>query len=186
MQTNVVTNLTYWMRPFERVRNIMSLDDQFFEVKEIETYTRDGIKVTIRDIKVRYRIPHTTARAEWQTYRDQFIATGESAERRKELQRAFAFLEKDNIVSLVKKYNLTEAQEDFLKKVKELIEQDKLLYFNRGPNEYENVDREALKKAIDNLYWSMAVEKPLQKRIRYFVNRKPIELFHSTRQNQHR
>jgi len=55
-QTAVCTNQTYFMRPFERVRHIVSLEDQFYEIDEIETYTRDGILITIKKIRVRYRV----------------------------------------------------------------------------------------------------------------------------------
>lgn len=177
MQTAVVTNLTYWMRPFERVRNIINLEDQYFEVDSLETYTRDGIKVTLKNVRARYRVPHTGAREEWAELRQKFIATGETARIRRNLAKAFDQMTMQNVEEIIVLYRLNSQQANYLRKVEDLIEQDKLLYINRAPNEYGNVDREALQKAIDNLYWEKAVERALAKRIRFFINRHPLDYF---------
>ena len=182
MQTAVVTNMTYWLRPFERLRNIISLEEQTFTKDEIETYTRDGIKIKVKNIEVRYRIPHTDGREKWSDYRNQFIALGRSPKERRDFGKIFDAVRKDNIEEISRTYRLNahpQAQKlkGFLNKVADLIKDDELLYINRAPNEYGNIDRKALQSAINNLYWNITVEKTLEKRVRFFVNRHNLDYF---------
>lgn len=46
----------YFMKPFERITYIASLDDQHGHVDTVPTITQDGIQVVIRDIHFRFRI----------------------------------------------------------------------------------------------------------------------------------
>ncbi len=46
----------YFLRPFERISWIANLEDQHDDLETLETVTRDGIQVTVRDIRWRYRI----------------------------------------------------------------------------------------------------------------------------------
>jgi hypothetical protein len=46
----------YFMRPFETVSQVTSLDDQHGHVERVETVTQDGLKVEVRDIHFRFRV----------------------------------------------------------------------------------------------------------------------------------
>jgi hypothetical protein len=47
---------THFISRFERIKEIVSLEDQTGEFKEITAITRDGIDVTVRDVKYHYRL----------------------------------------------------------------------------------------------------------------------------------
>jgi hypothetical protein len=47
---------TYFLAPFEKIAQIVNLDDQQGDKDEVEAMSRDGIKVKIKDIHFRYRI----------------------------------------------------------------------------------------------------------------------------------
>jgi hypothetical protein len=106
------------MRPFERIRNIISLDNQFSEIPEVTTYTRDGIKITLKNIRMRYRV--------------KFKANEENGNQK---------------------------------------------YRARYQNYPDPVDPEALDKALDLLFWNMAVERVTKKRVIRFVNIRPLDYF---------
>jgi hypothetical protein len=46
----------YFMRPFETINQITSLDDQHGHVEKVPTVTQDGLQVVVRDIHFRYRV----------------------------------------------------------------------------------------------------------------------------------
>jgi len=46
----------YFMEPFEKIGSIASLEDQEGFVDDVQTVTRDGIRVRLRDVHFRYRI----------------------------------------------------------------------------------------------------------------------------------
>ncbi len=187
MQTAVVTNMTYWLRPFERLRNVISLEEQHYNIAEIETYTREGIKVKVKNIEIRYRIPQTNAREQWEDFRKKFIALGESASERRNLADAFDELSQFGIDDIKLHYRwLTTRHLEILEQVQNLIDEDQLLYMNRAPHEYGNVDRGALQRAIDNLYWNVAIEKGLEKRIKYFINRHHLNYFTAPNHTENR
>ena len=117
-QTAVCTNQSYMMRPFERIRNIISLDNQYSEIPEVTTYTRDGIKITLKNIRMRYRV--------------KFKANEENGNQN---------------------------------------------YRARYQNYPDPVDPEALDKALDLLFWNMAVERVTKKRVIRFVNIRPLDYF---------
>jgi hypothetical protein len=47
---------THFLAPFETIAQVIDLDEQQGDKDEITAITRDGIKVTLRDIHMRYRI----------------------------------------------------------------------------------------------------------------------------------
>lgn len=49
-------NTTYFAAPFESIARVLNLDEQQVDKDEIDSMTRDGIKVVIKDIHIRYRI----------------------------------------------------------------------------------------------------------------------------------
>jgi len=53
-QTSITSS--YFMSPFETIGSIVNLDDQHVNVEEATTITRDGIRVILRDINLRFRI----------------------------------------------------------------------------------------------------------------------------------
>lgn len=55
-RTAVHTNYTYYLFPFERIRKVISLEDQYKQYDNIITYTRDGIEVTLQNVRIRYRV----------------------------------------------------------------------------------------------------------------------------------
>ena len=46
----------YFLKPFERIGEIANLEDQQDDLETLETITRDGIQVAVREIRWRYRI----------------------------------------------------------------------------------------------------------------------------------
>lgn len=46
----------YFLRPFEKIGQIISLDDQHGHVEKVMCVTRDGIRMSLRDIHFRYKI----------------------------------------------------------------------------------------------------------------------------------
>ena len=54
--SNITLGETYFLEPFERIGQIANLDDQHDDRDGVTALTRDGIKITIKDIHFRYRI----------------------------------------------------------------------------------------------------------------------------------
>jgi hypothetical protein len=55
-RSNITLGETYFLTPFEKIGHITNLDDHHGARTNIGTVTRDGIKVTIKDIQFRYRV----------------------------------------------------------------------------------------------------------------------------------
>jgi hypothetical protein len=54
--SNITLGETYFLEPFEKIGQIANLDDQHDDRTDISAITRDGIRITIKDIHFRYRI----------------------------------------------------------------------------------------------------------------------------------
>jgi hypothetical protein len=54
--SNITLRETYFLEPFETIGQIANLDDQHDDRDGVTALTRDGIKITIKDIHFRYRI----------------------------------------------------------------------------------------------------------------------------------
>ncbi len=54
--SRVSMSSAYFMLPFETIGQIANLDDQHGRLDELETITKDGIMVTLKDVEFRFRI----------------------------------------------------------------------------------------------------------------------------------
>jgi len=54
--SKVSMSQAYFMLPFETIGQVANLDDQHGHLDELETITKDGIMVTLKDIEFRFRI----------------------------------------------------------------------------------------------------------------------------------
>lgn len=54
--SNIILSGSYFMEPFETVGQVVSLDDMQDDRDGVTAMTRDGIRVTVKDIHFRYRI----------------------------------------------------------------------------------------------------------------------------------
>jgi hypothetical protein len=54
--SSVMSGGLHFMTRFENIKEIVSLEDQTGEFKEIKSVTRDGIEVAVREVRYRYRL----------------------------------------------------------------------------------------------------------------------------------
>ena len=179
MQTNVVTNTTYCLRPFERMRHIINLGEQIHEELELTTYTRDGISVKLKNVRFRYRVRHHQYDVVLQEMRKKFAAAGKDDVRRKQLAEIFdkMTMKRFQDQRFMNALQLTTEQEKLIANALTIRNLNSLSGLTRTPNQWGSIDPEALISAVTNIYWAKAIIRPTLRRIRHFVNIRPIDYF---------
>jgi WD40 repeat protein len=175
MQTNVVTNTTYYLRPFERIRNIISLEDHYCEKDSLETYTRDGIQITLKNVRFRYRVKFNTYPKDMDRVKEILLQSVDDEKERQALEAIMEDVNRDNLHEY--RSRLTAEAFRLLRTFLQEKESTTQRVLERGFNPYDNVDRDSLQTAARKLDYPIAVEKFIQRKVRHFINIRPLDFF---------
>lgn len=175
MQTNVVTNTTYYLRPFERIRNIISLEDHYCEKDSLETYTRDGIQVMLKNVRFRYRVKFNTYPKDMDKIKEILLQSVEDDTARQGLEAIMEDVSRENLNEY--RSRLTSEAYRLLRTYLQEKESAEQRVLERGFNPYDNVDMEALQTAARKLDYPIAVEKFILRKVRHFINIRPLDFF---------